>query len=268
VVKKLEERRKRVAFFSKPLGKFEQMLLRDVHYAQACMYEDGEDAGDCVVLASKLCAMGYDPIVRKAVTEGTDVFTRFRHLRHEFLLVRGEGDWEGADFIVETRLREHFTIMHPATHFAGLLQLVPNIFVGSASRLMPVIRDMCEGMAESFEAKGLPLPPWRKLQAMISKWMPAKTHDTNLLPRRVIRTQHSTVIAMEKTIDEYINSYPQWCSLSSSPHATPPQQSATRASVQGAVEMPNAPKSLVGVPNRPRSMLSASIQAAIGSSTT
>lgn len=35
-------------------------------------------------------------------------------------------------------------------------------------------------MAASFEAVGLELPPWRKTQPMLSKWMPERSRDLSL----------------------------------------------------------------------------------------
>lgn len=37
-------------------------------------------------------------------------------------------------------------------------------------------------MAASFESQGLTLPPWRRPQAMSSKWLPLRCHDTPVAP--------------------------------------------------------------------------------------
>ncbi len=38
---------------------------------------------------------------------------------------------------------------------------------------------LCDAMADSFEAQGLTLPPWRRTSAMLSKWLPARVRTTN-----------------------------------------------------------------------------------------
>ena len=41
----------------------------------------------------------------------------------------------------------------------------------------PHLQVLCAEMAESFAVRGLTLPPWRRTQSMLSKWIPAKSHD-------------------------------------------------------------------------------------------
>lgn len=203
-----------------------------------------------------------------------------RNLRHEFLAVRGSGDYEGVEFLVEPRFREQFAIPQPTQQYAELLAAVPEVFVGTSARLVPVVQVrcavwlerrhglsatmaaferfrlrtskcvcrssgkvlavaaflrgclclhasnmlsrtracarttrtcthtrthkcslslppqqhvpnqlsatpinhlqvLCAEMADSFEARGLALPPWRRTPSMLSKWLPARVRDTS-----------------------------------------------------------------------------------------
>lgn len=61
-----------------------------------------EAAVDVVVLATSLSAIGYSCSVRQGMGGGTSVF---RQLRHEFIVVRGDGDYAAADFIVDPCFR-------------------------------------------------------------------------------------------------------------------------------------------------------------------
>lgn len=54
--------------------------------------------------------------------------------------IRGSGDYEGLEFVVEPNFREQFEITHPTTHYAELLAAVPQLFVGPTSRLVPVVQ--------------------------------------------------------------------------------------------------------------------------------
>ena len=80
-------------------------LLRDV---RTFLHEEREP--DVVLLATKLSSVGYSVAVRTALGGGAACF---RNLRNEFLAVRGRGDYEGVEFLVEPRFRDHFLIPHP-----------------------------------------------------------------------------------------------------------------------------------------------------------
>lgn len=168
----------RLAYFWTPQGNvFCSKLLRDVkHFVKAVMVEQGEQQPDTVLLATELSAVGYIVTVRAALGGGASCF---RNLRHDFLAVRGTGDYEGAEFIVEPRFREQFLISHPTAEYSELLLNVPDVFVGTSARLVPVVQVLCSEMADSFDQMGLTLPPWRRTQSMLSKWMPVRAKDTS-----------------------------------------------------------------------------------------
>jgi hypothetical protein len=58
-----------------------------------------------------------------------------------------------------------------------LLAALPDEFVGSKARLLRLVDFLCSEMAASFEGRGLTLPPWRRAQALASKWLPARSRD-------------------------------------------------------------------------------------------
>ncbi len=47
--------------------------------------------------------------------------------------------------------------------------MVPEEFVGTASRLVPLVQTLCAEMAAAFRASGATLPPWRWAKSMLSK---------------------------------------------------------------------------------------------------
>lgn len=130
-----------------------------------------------MVLAAKLSSVGYYVFIRTALGGGAACF---RNLRHEFLTVRGRGEHEGTEFIVEPSFRCQFEIPHPTEEYRSVLESIPAVFVGTASRLTPLVQVLCAEMADSFETQGLTLPPWRRTGAMLSKWLPAKAKDTSV----------------------------------------------------------------------------------------
>ncbi|GFR44996.1 hypothetical protein Agub_g6305 [Astrephomene gubernaculifera] len=167
---KLNQDRERLVNLSLPTSTYAWKLLRDVRY-----FLKEERDTDAILLATKLSAVGYNVVVRTALGGGPACF---RNLRHEFLTVRGQGDFEGTEFIVEPQFREHFSIPHPTEEYSELLSAAPDVYVGASARLVPIVQTLCALMAESFEARGLTLPPWRRTQSMLSKWLPNRVRDT------------------------------------------------------------------------------------------
>jgi hypothetical protein len=51
------------------------------------------------------------------------------------------------------------------------------VFVGTISRLIPLVQLVCMDLSASFRARGLTLPPWRQVQSMMSKWLPARSQE-------------------------------------------------------------------------------------------
>ncbi|GFR44994.1 hypothetical protein Agub_g6303 [Astrephomene gubernaculifera] len=158
----------RLEALSRPACPFARELL--FHVQRICSGAVGQDIPDVQALAAELASLGYYVTVRSALQgNGTDCF---RSLRHEFVLVRGSGEFSGMEFIVEPALRQHFAIPHPSPEYSAALSHVSEVFVGGSCRLVPVVQLLCALMADSFERQGLALPPWRKEQAMLSKWLP------------------------------------------------------------------------------------------------
>ncbi|KAF6254133.1 hypothetical protein COO60DRAFT_352674 [Scenedesmus sp. NREL 46B-D3] len=135
----------------------------------------GREKLDVVVMASRLSLVGYHITVRTAIGGGPSCF---RNLRHEFLTVlANEGDFKDSTLIVDPLFREQFAIPQPSATYQALLELIPMEFVGTASRLIPIVQCLCAEMGASFDSKGLTLPPWRRAQSMLSKWLPSKSRD-------------------------------------------------------------------------------------------
>lgn len=78
-------------------------LLRDVRaFKDRILLEDEEF--DVVSLAARLSNVGYRIHIRNALGGGNGTAC-FHNLRHEFLVVQGEGDQGSTDFIVEVNRR-------------------------------------------------------------------------------------------------------------------------------------------------------------------
>eukprot|EP00195_Chlamydomonas_chlamydogama_P013006 CAMPEP_0202901194 /NCGR_PEP_ID=MMETSP1392-20130828/13871_1 /ASSEMBLY_ACC=CAM_ASM_000868 /TAXON_ID=225041 /ORGANISM="Chlamydomonas chlamydogama, Strain SAG 11-48b" /LENGTH=294 /DNA_ID=CAMNT_0049587715 /DNA_START=242 /DNA_END=1126 /DNA_ORIENTATION=+ len=166
--------KERIQFYATPDSVFASKLLMDVQLLKRHMLQS-EGEVNTVHLANQLSDAGYTVSVRNALGGGSSCF---RNLRHEFLLVK-DCDHDAVEHIVDLRFNEHFQIPHPTRQYADILSLVPEEFVGPSSKLLPVVQILCSEMAASFEVKGLTLPPWRRTQSMLSKWMSTKVRDVS-----------------------------------------------------------------------------------------
>lgn len=54
------------------------------------------------------------------------------------------------------------------------MRLLPEEYVGTSGRLVPLVQLLCEEMGAAFDAQAFTCPPWRQAKAMLSKWLPTK----------------------------------------------------------------------------------------------
>jgi len=151
-------------------------LVQDVQlFKKQCLEEEGQH--DTIVLATKLCRVGYRVKTREAVGGGSDCL---RNLRHTFLYVRIPGEIDKGEVLVEPHLREHFEIANPTALYRNLLDVLEPEFVGSVNRMVSIVQLVCEEMAYAFLSRNLLLPPWRQCKSMLSKWFPEQARDTEV----------------------------------------------------------------------------------------
>lgn len=93
---------------------------------------------------------------------------------------------------MEPRLREQFEIAYKTEQYKQMLEEVPAEFVGSRAKLKLIVETMSAAIAEAFKAQDLPLPPWRRTSAALSKW----DLVSPLYPRflcKTLRSSHALV---------------------------------------------------------------------------
>lgn len=62
-----------------------------------------------------------------------------------------------------------------------LLKTVLEEYVGTAARLVPMVKLLCGQMQNAFQITGLTCPPWRRADSMIGKWVPSKVRPSSPL---------------------------------------------------------------------------------------
>ncbi len=158
---------------------FPLQLLRDVKSMKHNLIRD-EGGFDPVILATKLSSVGYRVNIRSALGGAAGSADCFYNLRNEFLIISGEGDDYGENFILETAFKEHFAIPQPTERYAGLLEAVPEEVVLPPATLGRLVNLLQAEMSLAFQERGLSLPPWRQGKSLLSKWLPKKARDSDM----------------------------------------------------------------------------------------
>jgi hypothetical protein len=86
-------------------------------------------------------------------------------------------DCSGTDIIVECAFRSHFCIPCATKPYLAILERVPDIFVGTASQMLPLVEIVTHELARAFSENGITMPPWRSAQSVMSKWSPQRATD-------------------------------------------------------------------------------------------
>lgn len=135
---------------------------------------------------SRLQKMGYVAAVCKTKW---DHFCGVPAGEHEYIdvLPIGGPSKLSERLLVDINFQAEFEIARPTDEYAAIWQLLPPIFVGSAERLKQIIQIMSEAIKQSLHARGLHLPPWRKLPYVKAKWFSSYKRTVNTISNRPCR---------------------------------------------------------------------------------
>jgi uncharacterized protein (TIGR01615 family) len=78
---------------------------------------------------------------------------------------------EGEVLIIDIDFRSEFEIARSTGTYKTILQSLPFIFVGKKERLKQIVSVMAEAAKQSLKKKGMHVPPWRKRDYMLAKWI-------------------------------------------------------------------------------------------------
>lgn len=124
-------------------------------------------------IAHALTAKGYICRERRA-TGGGEGSVCLHNLRHTCLVVilPTPHDVGNNKFIVDATFVEQFEIAKPTDRYSRLLRCVPPVLVFPEDSICLLVQFLCVEMSSAFRAMGAVLPPWRKVDSMLSKWLP------------------------------------------------------------------------------------------------
>jgi len=124
-------------------------------------------------LAAELCARGHLAKVRVSSAHYSPGTVHFS-LKHTFIAcMPPEGCDDQSLRIVDLAFREQFVIASPTAGYGCVLEAVPDVFVGTPATLKTIVDIMAAEISASFNSQMMPIPPWRRVHALYSKWFPS-----------------------------------------------------------------------------------------------
>ncbi|QCE05026.1 hypothetical protein DEO72_LG9g26 [Vigna unguiculata] len=117
-----------------------------------------------VVAEALSSALGYDSSICKSKWEKTSSCPAGEY---EFI----DAIVEGERLIVDVDFRSEFEVARSTGTYKAILQSLPFIFVGKSERLKQIVAIVSEAAKQSLKKKGMHVPPWRKRDYMLAKWL-------------------------------------------------------------------------------------------------
>lgn len=111
-----------------------------------------------------LSSLGYDSSICKSKWDKTSSYPAGEY---EFIDVIVEGE----RFVIDIDFRSEFEIARSTGTYKAILQSLPFVFVGKPERLRQIVSFVSEAAKQSLKKRGMHVPPWRKAEYMLSKWL-------------------------------------------------------------------------------------------------
>lgn len=116
------------------------------------------------IVADDLISLGYDASICKSKWDKSPSSLAGEYEYVDVIV-------EGERLIIDIDFRSEFAIARPTKPYKLVIQTLPNIFIGKSDRLEKIIAVVADAAKQSLKKKGMPLPPWRKLDYIKSKWL-------------------------------------------------------------------------------------------------
>lgn len=97
---------------------------------------------------------------------------------------------EGERLIIDIDFRSEFEIARSTGTYKAILQSLPYIFVGKSDRLCQIVAAVSEAAKQSLKKKGMHVPPWRKADYMLAKWLSASCTRENPPPSSALHGEN------------------------------------------------------------------------------
>ncbi|EFN59388.1 hypothetical protein CHLNCDRAFT_137872 [Chlorella variabilis] len=115
--------------------------------------------------AQMLARLGYT--VRLHTSAGGSIY----QLKHTYITAaRNTASGEPAEWIIDPSFASAFAVACPTPRYARILGAVPPVLVAPLPRLVRALLLLGAELARCFEEQGIPLPPWRRVDAYATKY--------------------------------------------------------------------------------------------------
>ncbi|XP_023757244.1 uncharacterized protein LOC111905747 [Lactuca sativa] len=119
-------------------------------------------------LVKLLRLSGYDAAVCTSRWQGTG---KVPGGDHEYVDIINYNDSGNVDrLIIDIDFRSHFEIARAVPSYNRILKSLPVVYVGTLTKLKQFLQVMVEAAKSSLKQNSMPLPPWRSLAYLQSKW--------------------------------------------------------------------------------------------------
>ncbi|CAL5208000.1 unnamed protein product [Lathyrus oleraceus] len=116
------------------------------------------------IVSEALSSLGYDSSICKSKWEKTSSCPAGEYQFIDAIV-------EGETLIIDIDFRSEFEIARSTGTYKTILQSLPYIFVGKKERLKQIVSIVSEAAKQSLKKKGMHVPPWRKRDYMLAKWI-------------------------------------------------------------------------------------------------
>lgn len=135
------------------------------------------------IVADGLSSLGYDSSIRKSKWEKTSSCPAGEYQFIDAIV-------EGETLIIDIDFRSEFEIARSTGNYKAILQSLPFIFVGKQERLRQIVSVVSEAAKQSLKKKGMHVPPWRKRDYMLAKWIsPSAARGKQVIAAAVVAAQ-------------------------------------------------------------------------------
>ncbi|KAE9612057.1 hypothetical protein Lal_00022310 [Lupinus albus] len=135
------------------------------------------------IVTESLSSFGYDSSICKSKWDKTLTYPAGEY---EYIDVIVDGE----RLIIDIDFRSEFEIARSTGTYKAILQSLPYIFVGKSDRLCQIVAVVSEAAKQSLKKKGMHVPPWRKAEYMMAKWL-SKSCVRAILPPMAVSSDVS-----------------------------------------------------------------------------
>ncbi|KAH9617160.1 hypothetical protein KSS87_014239 [Heliosperma pusillum] len=132
--------------------------------------KSGLCSASCIryALVKLLKSSGYDAAVCASKWQGGN---KVPGGDYEYIdVVHQKSDESSERLIIDIDFRSHFEIARAVESYDKILKSLPVVFVGTLTKLNQFLQVMADASRVSLKQNSMPLPPWRSLPYLQSKW--------------------------------------------------------------------------------------------------